>query len=194
MIKSEEFIPLKEEIKNLSHYFSIQKIRYGDCFDDVYNIDERLRDYQVPRFILQPLAENAVLHGTHGGEQIVRITISAHIQGSETIVIAVQDDGKGFDMHNAVLGEHFSGIGISNVDERLRLYYGNEYGLSIESRPGLGTTVGLGSHSSIIPRHKRRGIPQCIIFCSWIDRVCRQNGLLRSFGLGYDTLYNRWHR
>ncbi|MBS5228360.1 MAG: histidine kinase [Subdoligranulum sp.] len=140
LIKSEEFIPLKEEIKNLSHYFSIQKIRYGDCFDDVYNIDERLRDYQVPRFILQPLAENAVLHGTHGGEQIVRITISAHIQGSETIVIAVQDDGKGFDMHNAVLGEHFSGIGISNVDERLRLYYGNEYGLSIESRPGLGTT------------------------------------------------------
>ncbi len=141
LIKNDEFITLEEEIQNLSHYFSIQKIRYGDCFDVVYQIEEPLKSYFVPRFILQPLAENAVLHGTDGGEQIIEILISAHIQNAVSVVITVQDNGKGFCVQNGTASrESFSGIGLSNVDERLRLYYGNEYGLVVESQPGIGTT------------------------------------------------------
>ena len=76
LIKNEEFLPLEEEVQNLTHYFSIQKIRYGDQFDVTYEIEQQLRQYRVPRFILQPLAENAVLHGIDG-VHIMHITVKA---------------------------------------------------------------------------------------------------------------------
>lgn len=141
LIKNEEFLPLEEEVQNLAHYFSIQKIRYGDQFDVLYEIQPTLLRYQVPRFILQPLAENAVLHGMDG-VHIMRITVKAFQQEDGSVMLGILDDGRGFEQNEAQEGrnrEKFSGIGIPNVAERLRLYYGEEYHLSIQSKKGEGT-------------------------------------------------------
>ena len=140
LIKNEEFLPLEEEVQNLTHYFSIQKIRYGDQFDVTYEIEQQLRQYRVPRFILQPLAENAVLHGIDG-VHIMHITVKACLGQDKSVMLGILDDGKGFEQDKTQKEdrEKFSGIGIPNVSERLRLYYGEEYNLSIQSRPGEGT-------------------------------------------------------
>ena len=135
LIQKDEFLPLQEEARNLDHYFSIQKIRYGDKFDVHYEMEPELQSYGVPRFILQPLAENAVLHGMDGGH-IMQIVIRAETR-ADGVYIGVLDDGKGFDA--PAQKERFSGIGLSNVAERLRLYYGESYGLTVESRKGHGT-------------------------------------------------------
>lgn len=140
LIKNEEFVSLEEELDTLSHYFSIQKIRYANCFDVTYSIDENLKSYPVPRFILQPLAENAIIHGTDDSGRIVQITISGRTLDNGDILITVKDDGKGFQTCSSTPSqERFSGIGLSNVNERLRLYYGAGYELEIQSRPGKGT-------------------------------------------------------
>lgn len=139
LIQKDEFLPLEEEVRNLSHYFSIQKIRYGDTFDIHFEIEPSLLSYCVPRFILQPLAENAVLHGMKEA-QILQITILAQSLPDDCVRIGVLDDGKGFSIGGSKdQKEHFFGIGLSNVAERLRLYYGDGYGLTVESEPGQGT-------------------------------------------------------
>jgi len=94
----------------------------------------------VPRVILQPLVENSILHGTADEDDFVTITVRATVS-ENLLTIHISDTGCGFDP-SAIKeknSERFSGIGLSNVDERMRLHYGNEYGLTIESAPGIGT-------------------------------------------------------
>lgn len=141
LIKKEEMIPLSQELENLHHYVSIQKIRYGNCFDVEYNIPEKLKTYLVPRFILQPLAENSIIHGTDPSGRPIRISISGQ-QKENDVFLYLEDDGNGFDpgaLETSSAKEKFSGIGLSNVDERLKLHYGPDYGLHITSAPGKGT-------------------------------------------------------
>ncbi len=131
--------PLKAELQDLSHYFSIQKLRYADGFDVVYQIDPGLLDVMVPRFLLQPLAENAIVHGMDDSGRIMTITIGARKEGEKVLLLTVRDDGAGFDQEEQPVRGRFSGIGLSNVNERLRLHYGDGCGVTIASRPGEGT-------------------------------------------------------
>ena len=131
--------PLRDELQDLSHYFSIQKLRYADGFDVVYQIDDSLLDVKVPRFLLQPLAENAIVHGMDDSGRIMVVTIGARKEEENRLVLTVRDDGVGFDQTAQPRRERFSGIGISNVSERLRLQYGDGCGIEITSRPGQGT-------------------------------------------------------
>lgn len=141
LVKKDALITIQEEITNLSHYFSIQKIRYGDSFDVVYDLDEALLDYEIPRFILQPLAENAILHGHTDSIQTLIIRIQCCCDREDNLTIKVIDNGKGFDASTLyeAKGERFTGLGISNVNERIHLHYGKDYGLTISSIPGEGT-------------------------------------------------------
>ena len=154
LIKKDEMIPLSEELENLRHYFSIQKIRYGDCFDVLYSINENLEQYPVPRFILQPLAENAVIHGTALGGKPIQISVTGHAGTSNDIVLCIEDNGAGFSQNALPIssGGKFSGIGLSNVDERLKLYYGAGYGLHLSSTPGRGTRCEI--RLPFVPRRK----------------------------------------
>ena len=139
LLNKSDMQPLEKELQGLSHYFSIQRLRYADCFDVVYQISESMLPVSVPRFILQPLAENAIVHGSDDSGRIMTITISAQPEEDRCLLLTIQDDGVGFDPNVKPVRERFSGIGISNVNERIHLHYGREYGVTVVSHPGEGT-------------------------------------------------------
>jgi hypothetical protein len=132
LLGKDAMIPLWEELENLDHYFTLQKIRYGDCFQVVYEADDAILDHKVPRFILQPLAENAVLHGSEGGGREIVITVKC-VSAFGGMLLEIADNGAGFEPTRP------RGIGISNVDERLRLHYGRSHKLNVKSAIGKGT-------------------------------------------------------
>ena len=139
--KEEEFISLEEEIENLNHYFMIQKIRYGNSFDVCYHLNPDTLAFQIPRFILQPLAENAILHGASDSADMITITISSYFQNS-LLWIVLSDNGKGItttQLETLNSERTSSGIGIRNVKERLRLYYGDTGLLEITGKESVGT-------------------------------------------------------
>ena len=144
ILHQNEFISLKEEIKNIQDYCLIQHIRYGNLFEVSYNIDPQLENLRVLKLLLQPIIENSILHGID--ESIVKeeITLSAFLE-NDYLVIEIKDTGKGFSQEVQPTKKHntLSGIGINNVDERLKLYFGDIYGLKINSEIHKGTCVTL---------------------------------------------------
>lgn len=93
-----------------------------------------------PRFLLQPLIENAILHGSTGLDSVLEISVSCHI-AEQTLHIIVQDNGTGFCVEDVfdAQQDRFTGIGLSNIDARLQLYYGKATRLKVISKPGAGT-------------------------------------------------------
>ena len=139
LINDREFITIQEEIANLKHYFSIQAIRYAGSFHVNYHVPEEFSSYLLPKLILQPLAENSVLHGSYNDGRIMEIYISCKWKGKD-ILLEVKDEGKGFDMNQgAAAPKGLGGIGSRNVNDRIHLYFSDAYGLSVASSPGKGT-------------------------------------------------------
>lgn len=139
-----EWIPLVEELNLLEQYVYVQKYRFGDKF--VFSVDcpDQLRDRAVPRLLLQPLVENAILHGMRNREGPGIIRLEARVQG-DVLVLRLMDNGVGMDPDYAKslteqknTGNH---IGISNLASRLLLYFGPEYPLEIDSGPDAGTCI-----------------------------------------------------
>lgn len=123
LINDHEFIPIHEEIANLKHYFSIQAIRYAGSFHVNYEIPEELERYMLPKLILQPLAENSVLHGSYNDGTIMEINIRC-IRDGKDLLLEVQDYGKGFDMNDrTAVPKGLGGIGSRNVNDRIHLYF-----------------------------------------------------------------------
>ncbi|WP_235533118.1 sensor histidine kinase [Paenibacillus sp. Leaf72] len=143
ILDTEEMITLEKEIDNLMHYAVIQRMRYGDSFKLACRMsDDQLYQCQVPRFILQPIVENSILHAGSGEGRRVHITVDGSINEGR-LLLQISDDGKGFDMAEVQERKHshdkLSGIGMSNVEERIRLHVGKQYGIKISSEPGRGT-------------------------------------------------------
>lgn len=139
LINDQEFITIQEEIANLKHYFSIQAIRYAGSFHVNYEIPEEFSSYLLPKLILQPLAENSVLHGSYNDGSVMEIYIRCYWEGGD-ILLEVKDEGKGFDMNDkAAVPKGLGGIGSRNVNDRIHLYFSDDYGLTIQSSPGKGT-------------------------------------------------------
>lgn len=140
LMNKNELVTVRNELENLAHYFTIQRIRYADCFRVQQRVDEGVMESLIPRFILQPLVENAVLHGAAGSGRQILISVCCQ-RVPEGVLLEISDDGNGFDVatiKNRADGK-FSGIGLSNVDERLKLYFGEQHGLTVISTPGEGT-------------------------------------------------------
>ncbi len=140
-------IPLREELSLVRDYVALQQVRYVEIFDYICNVPEEYGDYLIVKMTLQPIVENAIFHGIEPTGEYGEIRVSA---GEEEggLYITVEDNGMGMD--EAELDEltkskarksAVSGIGISNVDERLKMNYGQEYGLSYESKKGRYTRV-----------------------------------------------------
>ncbi|MHC1750200.1 MAG: sensor histidine kinase [Cellulosilyticaceae bacterium] len=144
IIDKAEYITIQEEIENVNNYILIQKLRYGDCFEVIYDIPENLKDCKTLKFILQPIVENAILHAGCNEQNTVKIYIRLTEDEEDKLVFSVLDDGKGFDINEidqARTIDKMSGIGIHNVQDRLQLNFGKLYGLSIHSKLEEGTCV-----------------------------------------------------
>ncbi len=147
--KGQDLIPLSDELEHVRNYLIIQGMRYQNKITFNIDVDESLFLYKTLKIILQPLVENSIYHGIKNKDEKGNIDITASIEDGN-LVIAVHDDGVGMDdeTRQNILKETFvqkhssgSGIGVRNVNSRIKLYFGDEYGLSFESELGVGTTV-----------------------------------------------------
>lgn len=141
LVKKQEIIPLSQEIENLNHYFTVQSIRYAGMFGVKYHLENDTLACEIPRFALQPLAENAIIHGTANAAIPIIISVESHFSDNKTLEIILRDNGCGFDQDEVKQTDKKcgSGIGVDNVNQRIKLHYGASYGLKLESHPGEGT-------------------------------------------------------
>lgn len=147
--KGKEFISIKEEEKHISSYLQIQEMRYRDILEYDIQLDQVIYKYQILKLTLQPVVENALYHGI----KYKRAKGCIHIHGEkegEIIRLTVRDDGVGMDEEELEqlrqqiekpCQETEKGFGLANVNERIHMYFGYEYGMKIESEKGKGTTV-----------------------------------------------------
>lgn len=141
--KGKNILLVKDEIANIKSYLDIQLAMHDNSFDVVYDIDDSILKYETLNLILQPLLENAIGHGidvkTDGRGEI-------RIEGKENgdfLDFTVSDNGVGMTKTQAamILSKSSNGYGVSNVNERIKLYYGEQYAVKIDSTPGVGTKV-----------------------------------------------------
>ena len=126
-----EKIPLKDEIMHTKEYLFIQKQRYENKLSYFFNIeDESLLSIKVPKIIIQPIVENSIYHGIKNLSGNGIITIDVYRQNS-TVNISVKDNGIGFEKAKQFKKSKTGGVGIKNVDKRIKFYYGKNYGVFI---------------------------------------------------------------
>ena len=143
--RGHELIPIRDELKHAESYLVIQKYRYSDRFNYRFDVDSGLTDYLCNKITLQPLIENAIYHGIEPLIDDGEIVISVKSDGDD-ILLSVADNGVGMTEEQCagVLKKErsdSSGIGIKNVNDRVRIYFGEKYGLSIKSELDEGTTI-----------------------------------------------------
>lgn len=152
--KTENYSPLREEISFIDDYLAIEMVRFGEKLRFHKEIGAGTLDRPVPAMILQPIIENSIKHGLAGKVEGGMIRLSTSLEGTR-LQIVIEDDGVG--IPESKLGRLFeSGIGVSNVNERLRVLFGAGYRFSIESQPGQGTRTiieipELEDRSAVIP-------------------------------------------
>lgn len=141
------FILFKDELENLNHYIEIQKVIYNNNISFNFEIDESSLNCVVPNFILQPLVENSILHGILPKGREGLISISSKINGDK-LIIKIIDNGVGLDStsitdlkSNFNESSKFSGIGLSGINQKIKLIFSEEYGIDIESIVGEKTIV-----------------------------------------------------
>lgn len=152
LAKGKYNIPLSDEIRHVTHYMEIQKLRFYGNIDFIINVDQMLLQFSIPKITLQPIVENAILHGileTASGKGTI---ILSGTMTDGCVLLTLADDGIGMDAAQlaSILkpfsdkqptknsGSHY---GLNNIDRRIKILYGPSYGLSFESTPGKGTKV-----------------------------------------------------
>lgn len=140
--KSDNFAPLRDELAFIDDYLSIEIARFGDKLRFSKEIDDGAMDRPVPTMILQPLIENSIRHGLAGKLDGGSIRLSGRLRGQDNqrrLLLVVEDDGVGIEEEKLDTILEQAGIGVSNVNERLQVLFGNAYRLEIVSKPGSGT-------------------------------------------------------
>lgn len=147
-----DFTVLAKEVASLGDYLEIQRVRYGDKMQVEVDVDESFGNIDVPKLIIQPIVENAIVHGIEKKVEDGKIYIWAELDGDTDLLLHIDDDGVGMDEETArgLLLKQKSGdfrrsshIGVYNVHRRLQMYYGDGYGVTIHSEVGVGTRVTL---------------------------------------------------
>ncbi len=161
--RGEEYVTIAEEIEHINSYLTIQKMRYGDKLNYSISCDEDLKTYKIIKILLQPIVENAIYHGIKNipnkgqidikiyKDKFDKIRLTNESKKDYSIYFEVEDNGPGISEEN--LQKIFdgkikrdkkkkgSGIGVNNVNDRIKMYYGENYGLHIESELYEGTIV-----------------------------------------------------
>ena len=154
--KGHTIIPVRDELLHAKSYMNIQKVRYKNKFEVSFEVDEEIMDYCAVKLVLQPLLENAIYYGMEYMDGEGEILVKGY-EKDRDIYLEVQDNGLGMPEEEAakLLTESSrerkrgSGVGLINVDSRIRLRFGKEYGLLIESHPDEGMKVTI--HIPAIP-------------------------------------------
>ena len=145
-ISAKQFCTLEEELKLVERYCDIQKIRFDDFFDLIINVPDELKCAVVPKLILQPLVENAIIHGLEDRDD-GRLFISSQRDDSELLKIFIEDNGKGIsdEMIDIIESDDISRLeghlGLNNVNTIIKLYYGKSYGITAERLEAGGTRM-----------------------------------------------------
>jgi two-component system sensor histidine kinase YesM len=158
--KGKDWIAIREEIERTRSYLTIQKMRYRDIMDYQIEVDDAVANCTILKLILQPLVENALYHGLKNQRRRGAITIRAKQKNEDEVLLQVEDDGVGIPPEKlaritAMMNDNSDeirferGFGLDNVNKRIKLYYGKQYGLSINSEYQTGTCVTL-----VIPAQK----------------------------------------
>lgn len=146
--RGEEFVTIKKDTEQLINYLNIQKARFDEKLTFNIDIDESIKDYEIPKLLLQPLIENSISHGFKKMKVKGNIEIVGY-KKDEQIIFEVIDNGVGISKERIreILGgtvskdEKHTGLGIMAVDSRIKLLYGEEYGIEIDSIPGERTKI-----------------------------------------------------
>ncbi|ALS26486.1 HAMP domain-containing sensor protein [Paenibacillus sp. 32O-W] len=144
--KGKRFITIEQEIQLTRHYVSIQKTRFEGLFNIHYELDESLFPYMTLKLIIQPFIENCINHAIWDDESGINIIVRL-AEAENDVLISIVDDGMGMTtddvrrLRNQTEGEPAAGYGIFNVDKRIKLAYGERYGVELFSRLGIGTAV-----------------------------------------------------
>ncbi|HWQ05757.1 MAG TPA: sensor histidine kinase [Feifaniaceae bacterium] len=147
MVFKKEMIAFGDELSVVESYLTIQKIRYRDKFSMLMSVPDELLDCLVPNLVIQPIVENAIVHGVEKKRGHITLAIRAeHV--CDMLVVTIMDDGAGIPAERLerILSDELEqgdreSIGLKNVHNRLKLYFGEPYGIRIESARGKGTTV-----------------------------------------------------
>ncbi len=151
--KGKDWIPFRQEIEHVKSYLTIQKMRYRDILNYKFEIDDDLLTGTILKLTVQPLVENALYHGIKNKRKGGTIVVRAQRVGNDLMRLEVQDDGVGFtpekltNVRNTLMDDSSEiastdgGFGLENVNRRIKLYYGKEYGLYVQSEYQGGTQV-----------------------------------------------------
>lgn len=143
----DELVSIGQEIEYARGYLTIQKMRYKDKLEFRIEVEPSILNIRLIKLVLQPVIENAIYHGLKYKESRGLLLVKGFMKNGNA-VLQVIDDGVGMDQETLdhiyerhKVDYHSNGVGIYNVQKRLQLYYGNEYGIVYESKPGEGTTA-----------------------------------------------------
>ncbi|MFQ7288441.1 MAG: sensor histidine kinase [Lacrimispora saccharolytica] len=143
--KGKQTLSIQEEVELLKNYMKIQKLRFGSSIQVEYDIKKELLTLKTIKLLLQPLVENSIRHGRKSDEEVLMIRVRVQLDG-ERVCFSVEDNGVGIEQDKleklrSQLEKFEEGYGLKNVHNRVRLTYGEEYGVKIESVFGKGTRV-----------------------------------------------------
>lgn len=143
--KGYELIPIEKEIQHAQSYLVIQSYRYKDQFTYIFDVDEEVLPYYCHKVTLQPIIENALYHGITGMVDEGEIHITLKKQG-EDILFEIRDNGVGMseEQVETILRKELTdsnGIGVKNVNDRIKIYFGSEYGITLKSELDVGTCI-----------------------------------------------------
>ncbi|SDB51748.1 two-component system, sensor histidine kinase YesM [Pseudobutyrivibrio sp. YE44] len=162
--RGRDIITLEEEQKHVLSYLAIQKTRYQDRMDYEVHIPASLYEYSIPKLTLQPLVENSIYHGIKLQREKGVIRVDA-VDIGDKIELTVKDNGAGMtearlqEMRDAMETGEKIGFGLRTVHQRMQLLYGDEYGLTISSTEGVGTTI-----TAVIPKVSPKGSDEVLIY------------------------------
>ncbi|MCM3701604.1 sensor histidine kinase [Paenibacillus macerans] len=143
---NQDFIIFEDEIEIVNSYLTIQKYRFDDRIDFQMDIPGYVKKYKIPKLILQPLLENSFKHAVEPSVDLSVIKLQAY-QEEDRLFIRIEDNGPGIDplilqkVKEGQVNPKGTGIGLNNIDDRIKLYAGEHYGLSIENLSGKGTAI-----------------------------------------------------
>lgn len=144
-INSQECVQINDEVEITRQYINLQECRHNKKMDIRISVEKGIGRKYMLKMIIIPLVENAIIHAYAGGENDVSVNISLYSE-KEKLIIEVQDYGAGMSQQriNEIFEKNcgkFNRIGVKNIKERIQLYFGSDYSLSIKSKEGMGTLV-----------------------------------------------------